>query len=1235
MSTNTFSSTAKLGEYFAKLPACKADGTNWIFFRDRFLFAVDAAGLSDHFEDVVTATEPTAPAVVDPKNPTADETKAINEYAKKCQIWKSEQAVIKQGIASVISDSLFLKVKGEATAKAMWEKVKSEYEKKSKMVTVDLRRKLQDERCAEGGDVKTHLTKLQSICEDLIAMGADPGDDNFVAIVLGSLPASFETYLSALTGASTLLGKALDPDMVLQGINDEADRRKVRSAGKGEKESAFYSGNSGKKSRKSVECYNCHRKGHMVRDCWAKGGGKEGQGPRKGHGQANSAKADKEFDAAWFAEEEDDEEDFSDLPSLQDVSDSEDEDSDNEVDELDISTPELIGEITSLTSGNLAVAVADTEREHEVDIFDSGATQHMTPSRHRLMNYMAIKPRGIMAADKKKFEALGKGDMYITIPNGKNQTTKVLVKDVLHAPNLRVTLLSVGRITQAGYSLDFKDEECRIFDKKHHQIGSIPHVNGLYRLRVPVPHPEAYHVDDGPCIVTPDELHRLMGHLPVDAAKKLVKDQLVDGLELDEGSPTSKDQCPSCLHGRMTRKAVSKSRENDASGGVGDQVHSDVWGPATIETPQHKKYYVTFTDDASRYSVAMLLHSKDETLQSFKDLEARWDKVHGIKIKILHSDGGGEYKSHAFDDYLAEKGIQRHFTVHDTPEHNGVAERLNRTLLEKVRAMLHAAGLPNNLWGEALKHAIWLKNRTLSKAIGGRTPYEVFHGSKPDLRHIHEWGCKVWVHVEDGSKLEGRAREGQWLGFDQDSNGHRIYYPNNHSIRVERSVKFPEMRRSEGGIHKVLNEGENAAVSDEKKTENIQHAPALPKPTPLSLPGSPLTTPPDTPPSSPMSKPIPPIAPQDISSKIDVQNIIEGTRTHRAAHLVQAEPVADSVVTEYAYLAMGDMSDEPSVEEAMQREDWLLFKQAMDVEMEAMKRTGTFGDGPTPRPIGCNIVGSKWALRIKRKANGEIDKYKARLIAHGFTQVQGVDYFETFSPTAKLSSLRTFLSIATHYNWDIKLFDYSAAFLNGEFSDNEEIYMEQPPHYTNGNPNEVIRLRRTIYGLKQSRFHALHNDHAVYRLIRGDDIILMAIHIDDSTIIGTSPTLIDEIQEEIAQIFKITMLGPLNWLLGMEVKRDRKNHTLSISQTTYIDSLLRKFGMTDCKSVSVPLDPMTQISREQCPNTPSDVADMRDIPYRELIGGLIWLSTATRPDLAFTVCVLSRFLDNPGRPHWN
>jgi hypothetical protein len=252
----------------------------------------------------------------------------------------------------------------------------------------------------------------------------------------------------------------------------------------------------------------------------------------------------------------------------------------------------------------------------------------------------------------------------------------------------------------------------------------------------------------------------------------------------------------------------------------------------------------------------------------------------------------------------------------------------------------------------------------------------------------------------------------------------------------------------------------------------------------------------------------------------------------------------------------------------MTRPDWPQFKAAM----EAMKRTGTFGDSVVPRPIGRNVVRSKWALRIKRKTNGEIDKHKARLVARGFTQVQGVDYFETFSPTAKLSSLRTILSITTQFDWDIKVFDYSAVFLNGDFTPDEEIYMEQAPHYSNGNPGDVIRLCRTIYGLKQSSrkwyekltaslrtlgIFPLRSDHAVYRLVRGDQIVLLAIHIDDSTITGNSPALIDEVQEEISKIFKIMMLGLINWLLGMKVNCNCDKGTLALSQTTYYKGNLK------------------------------------------------------------------------------
>jgi hypothetical protein len=163
-----------------------------------------------------------------------------------------------------------------------------------------------------------------------------PGDDNFVTIVLGSLPTSYETYLSALTGAATLFGKTLDPDMVLQGTSDKADQKAARHGLKGEKEAVFYR-NGSKKLKKTMECYNCHKKGHMSKDFWAKGGGKEGQNPHWKAGKSNAAKAVDNLDAAWMAvlyrpegyiefdeldEEEHLDEEYKDLLPLLDVLDS-------------------------------------------------------------------------------------------------------------------------------------------------------------------------------------------------------------------------------------------------------------------------------------------------------------------------------------------------------------------------------------------------------------------------------------------------------------------------------------------------------------------------------------------------------------------------------------------------------------------------------------------------------------------------------------------------------------------------------------------------------------------------------------------------------------------------------------------------------------------------------------------------------------------------------------------------
>ena len=157
-------------------------------------------------------------------------------------------------------------------------------------------------------------------------------------------------------------------------------------------------------------------------------------------------------------------------------------------------------------------------------------------------------------------------------------------------------------------------------------------------------------------------------------------------------------------------------------------------------------------------------------------------------------------------------------------------------------------------------------------------------------------------------------------------------------------------------------------------------------------------------------------------------------------------------------------SDPTSITEAKSHSDWPKWKEAMDQEMATLEKAGTWCT--VPRPSGKNVVGSKWVFHIKHKADGSVDKYKARLVARGFTQVYGVDYFNTYSPVARLTSFRTILAVAARYNWDIESFDFIGAYLNGKLDDCEEIYMQSPPGYDN-EPQTVKRLQKSLYGLNK------------------------------------------------------------------------------------------------------------------------------------------------------------------------
>ena len=259
-------------------------------------------------------------------------------------------------------------------------------------------------------------------------------------------------------------------------------------------------------------------------------------------------------------------------------------------------------------------------------------------------------------------------------------------------------------------------------------------------------------------------------------------------------------------------------------------------------------------------------------------------------------------------------------------------------------------------------------------------------------------------------------------------------------------------------------------------------------------------------------------------------------------------------------------------------------------------------------------MGCKWVFKIKCNANSEIEKYKVRLVAKGYSQIQGVNYDETYAPVTRLASLWTILTIATRNSWDIEVFDFHSTFLNGKLGNGEDIYMELPEGYaTSGDHvHPVTKLNIALYGSKQGALRwyqelsstlgelGLKRAHADWGIFYGwirHNILVLASHVDDCTVTGSSPELIRSFKVEIRSHYKITDLGPISWLLGMKVARDRAACTISLSQQTYIEAILTKYNLANCKPASVPMDPGLKLSREQSPQSAEEIGHMKSVPY--------------------------------------
>ena len=360
--------------------------------------------------------------------------------------------------------------------------------------------------------------------------------------------------------------------------------------------------------------------------------------------------------------------------------------------------------------------------------------------------------------------------------------------------------------------------------------------------------------------------------------------------------------------------------------------------------------------------------------------------------------------------------------------------------------------------------------------------------------------------------------------------------------------------------------------------------------------------------------------------------------------------VGDVAIEDYAMAAVVKSVEglTPTYEEACKRSDWPKWKEAIQKELDSLKKTGTWE--LVERPPNANIVNSRWVLRIKKNAVGEVEKYKACLVAKGFTQIYGIDYYETYAPVAKLASFHLLLAIAARNGWPVDTFDFDSAYLNSPLGKEEVIYLEQPVgHETKDRKHWVWKLLKTLYGLKQGArnwydalckalaelgFERTEADHGVFFKYVGKDIVILAVHVDDCMVTGSSTILVNKFKEEMNGKYKLTDLGPANWLLGIKISRDLTNKTISLSQHAYIEAIITRFNFDDLKPSSIPIDPSVPLSKSQSPSKLEDVARMKNVPYREAVGSLMYAAMGTQPDIVFATSTVAQFSDNPGWIHW-
>jgi hypothetical protein len=985
------------------------------------------------------------------------------------------------------------------------------------------------------------------------------------------------------------------------------------------------------------------------------------------------------------------------------------------------------GSNTVESAGVASSLLSHHSRSTDVWVCDSGASRSMSNNRSA---FTTLRPdrRPICLADGKIVYSSGLGSVRFVSTYG----YIVSIHDVLFVPSLAVNLFAANRFAEERRAthMEITDYPLRKWVNRHTRASEFTATirgDGLAYLDwKPTRSTESVNISiAGPALsnVSMAELHARLNHTPTSVIRRLILSKSVAGIPNRVLGGSSDDFCEDCVNGKLTRAPHTKPATRADRPLF--RVFSDVHGPVPVQSRKGHRYWVSFIDDYSRFPAVYFITKKSDVFEAFRRYKAWAENVTGRRVGILRDDKGGEYIGNDFDVFLADAGIRREHSIRDTPQQVGVAERMNHSLSEGITTLLSQSGLARVWWEDAAIHWLHGKIRPPSSVTAPLTPFELFYGRKPNVSHMHAFGCLTYVHLQKDQRpaLTPHAAQCILIGYLVDYKGWRFWNPQTlkeviSDSAVFRESTFPFRKPGLSGIDRSaclsppavslpLDESSSPPVLILRPPGPVQSplsapasAPALSQvPDPNPIPDSPVEPASDQrsrlavriqvpqcdpapPPPPARDAPGPPPVPSSVHHVLPpvppaVKQLVDHFEHHPAldvplpskraskGRLPGALTEANSAtVPDDVLIPLLDAIDcvfltsvtmEPkTLADALRRPDADKWVVAALAEIEAHLQNSTWELAQLPP--GKRAIGSRWIFKIKCLPDGSIDKYKGRVVAQGFSQVRGVHYNEVFASTARMAAMRTVIAIAATEDLELESVDVSTAFLNGVID--AEIYMKIPEGLeVEGDPQPgedpkrwVVRLLKGLYSIKQGPriwalklhsvltgigFNRTDCDHSVYVYRRGDDRIVLPIHVDDLLLASNSKAAIRRVKAELSSHFKLHDQGPATSILGMKIERDRVARTISLSQPRYTKSILEAFGMSDCNPALTPMEDNLKLSVKMSPSSPEDIAIMKPFPYRELIGKLLYLAIATRPDIAYAVGVLCRFVENPGLEHWH